>query len=872
MHKRWLILIAILILTNLGMAEVLDLKTRQLVEELNQSNWKQADLASNAATVPGALKPFSVQRDAESGLVVTAFLKTETGIFNETELAAHQIRLNGKFDNIYSVEIPLSRISQLNQIEGIKWVELSRKGHLRLDVSRHEIAADRVHQQVTEVGKSFTGNGVIIGIIDSGIDFQHPDFQNVDGSSRILYLWDQTGSGSSPADFDYGAEWTTAQINSRQSNHEDTQGHGTHVTGIAAGNGRGYSDKRYSGIAPAADLIVVATSSWTTDISDGIQYIFQKAQQLNRPAVINLSIGSQEGPHDGTSLFDAAVDNLVGKGKIIVGAAGNEGTKYIHFNQTVSNDSVFTCFARSSDGLDQYYFIDLWGKTGANLKVAAMAVDPNNKSIRFYAATDKRNLRKYFIVNSDTVATLWLGYETSQLNNHQHYNFLFDFKSEINHYDWYIRVSGNGTFNAWTENNPTGIHFKPTPPASFPYNSRLYVGGNNNSSVGEIGGTAQKIISVGAYNSKNSWTNYQNYTYQLTPAPSLGSLAAFSSLGPTRDGRLKPDLTAPGNIIAAALSRSSDPGNFSEARIVHLPAAPNYDGGYVCMEGTSMSAPHVTGTVALMLEANANLAPEDVRVLLQRNARSDQFTGSVPNNSWGAGKVDTYYAVKNAATYTAVNSTPNSIAPRLFHLLGNFPNPFNATTIIQFELKETSTVKLNIYDCLGRQVTEGFEEVVTAGKHFYRFSAKDLPSGIYFYQFVVNSRFEKNTKNGTRQMKISKFFSIGLLAFFILPGCASQNRYGHSDLTQFYQEADLSTEQMYQRLLEKNQPNQIVSLFIQCTECTPAHQDSLKALGVQINAVNKNLLTARVPVLEIPTVANLSFVKKIENARAGKPK
>jgi len=733
MDKIQFICTLMLVWVHLATADVLDIKTRQLLEELKTPGIEQVD----RVTAPAQLKPFAVQTNAAGVQVISAFIQVDPDEFTPADLAGLEIQINGQFNDIYSAEIPLTRISELTQIKGIRRVELSRKTRFLLDVSRAEIAADKVHQKVTEVGKAFTGKGVIVGIIDSGIDFQHPDFLKADGTTRLLYLWDQTAGGTSPAGFSYGREWTATQINNRQCTHLDVVGHGTHVSGIAAGNGRGLADKRFTGIAPEADLIVVATSAWSTDITDGIQYIFQKAKTLGRPAVINLSIGSHEGPHDGTSLFDAALNNLTGKGKVVVGSAGNEGTKYIHLNKTMSGDSVFSCFTRSGDGIDQYYFVDLWGKSGANLMVAALAVDPNNKAIKFYAASNKKNVKKSFIVNSDTVATLWLGYEINSSNNHPHYNFLFDFHSEVNRYDWYIRVSGNGAFDAWTENNPAGIHFRPEKPASFPHASGLYLGGNNQSSMGEIGGTSAKIITVGAYNSKNRWTNYLNNTYQLSPPPTLGSLAEFSSQGPTRDGRIKPDISAPGNIIAAPLSRDIPAGSVYEPRLVYLPAAPKYNNGYYCLEGTSMSTPHVTGVVALMLEANANLAPEDVKVLLQRNARRDEFTTSTTNNSWGAGKVDAYYSVKNAATYTEVTESPRQ-SPVAFHLRGNFPNPFNATTLIQFELPEASRVNIRVFDSLGREVQAPEEYYFLAGLQNYRFDATRFASGIYFCQVSVN--------------------------------------------------------------------------------------------------------------------------------------
>ena len=121
-------------------------------------------------------------------------------------------------------------------------------------------------------------------------------------------------------------------------------------------------------------------------------------------------------------------------------------------------------------------------------------------------------------------------------------------------------------------------------------------------------------------------------------------------------------------------------------------------------------------------------------------------------------------------------------------------------------------------------------------------------------------------------MKMRKLLIIGLLVMLLLPGCFRQKKINPMDLTQFYQKADLSTEQIYQRFVAKNQSGQIVSLFIKCSECTPARQDSLRALGIQIHSLSENILTARIPANALPAVAELPFVLAIENARAGKLK
>ena len=185
------------------------------------------------------------------------------------------------------------------------------------------------------------GKNVIVGIVDSGIDWCHPDFIDPDtGTSRILYLWDQTLSPqageSSPSPYGYGVEYDQNIINSAllTCNHnlvreKDDEGHGTHVAGTAAGNGEA-SQGKYTGAAPQAKIIFVKTTFSDADIMDGVSYIFEKAAQLGMPAVVNLSLGGHAGPHDGTSLLSQALDQLSGEGKIVVVAAGNEGGDSVH--------------------------------------------------------------------------------------------------------------------------------------------------------------------------------------------------------------------------------------------------------------------------------------------------------------------------------------------------------------------------------------------------------------------------------------------------------------------------------------------------------------------------------------------------------------
>ena len=183
-------------------------------------------------------------------------------------------------------------------------------------------------------GAGSPGKDVILGIVDSGVDVTHDDFRNPNGTTRISAYWDQNDSTGTPPGFGYGSEWLA---NALVSNPRawDTVGHGTHVAGIAAGNGSAskVDSLRYRliGLAPEAELVVVAVDlSRDTSILDAVAYVFERAESEGKPAVVNLSLGNQFGPHDGQTPLETGIDALVGPGKLVVAAAGNDGVTRIH--------------------------------------------------------------------------------------------------------------------------------------------------------------------------------------------------------------------------------------------------------------------------------------------------------------------------------------------------------------------------------------------------------------------------------------------------------------------------------------------------------------------------------------------------------------
>jgi subtilisin family serine protease len=409
-----------------------------------------------------------------------------------------------------------------------------------------------------------TGRNVIIGIIDTGIDWCHPAFRRSDGSSKVLYFYEPATN----------TEYTKTQIeqfiNQGRCN-EDYHGHGTHVAGIA------------SYIAPDADLIVVRTNLYDTDIIRGLEYLKNKKNALGRPMVVNMSLGGHFGPHDGTSMLERAIANLSGNGFVVVAAAGNEGNKKLH--AVISGiSSTVSVRLNSPDNV-----IDGWYKNGT-LRVEFC--DSSNRCLSAEpGASASGNLSGGCRVDIDNTAT------SHPLNGDG--RFVVEFK-----------CSGNFTI-------------KLTPRSGTP-NADLYLAYENGEFMdcflddgfggflGTVGepATSPYVIAVGALTSRFVSDDPKSFI-------DLGKIAYFSSRGPTRDGRLKPEVVAPGYYVLGPKTGTSD---------------------YIPLPGTSMASPVVAGLVALILEENPNLDVNGVRGILSSQALSDGFTGSLPNNIYGYGK------------------------------------------------------------------------------------------------------------------------------------------------------------------------------------------------------------------------------------------
>ncbi len=612
---------------------------------------------------------------------------------------------------IMTALVPVNRLRTIANTTGVHRVTAGKSVKKYMDISAGSTGVNLPNTAYPRPAN--TGQNVVVGVIDTGIDIEHPDFIDSLGNTRIVAIWDHTldpgdvgNVVGSPTGFSYGTLWNSTIIQQGYSNclHRDNDGHGTHVAGTAAGNGSASAlDGPYTGLAPEAKLVIVKfdfdnekNRNADTYILDGINWIYQQAAALGLPAVINMSLGSDYGPHDGSTAEERGIDDLTGANKLICISAGNAGGSYagpsfptygspIHGSgsSTTSNDFVFETAPGYSPGADDdYVFFDVWY--------------PGSDTNRIQITTPSG--LKYPPNFSGSYANLWVtdgtqgGFDTGEglvyVSNVSAASSSWDSDNgdnniyiEISDYygtnpaagEWKVEIiplTGGDTYHAWhgfSDSMNTAYFWYDSGFASHTWGDTAdpYLSDN----VMTIGspGSALSAISIGAYQTKNSWParEYDDWenpsspfilVYQQYNVPPLDyynqfymeDLAYFSSRGPSRDGRTQPFISAPGVGIIASLSQTTlnDPNEDYFRQLNRV----EYNGFYAALQGTSMSSPHATGSVALLLEeaASQGLSPDphDIKLFLQNGANKDSYTGLNPadlsdaNNDWGFGKID----------------------------------------------------------------------------------------------------------------------------------------------------------------------------------------------------------------------------------------
>ena len=529
------------------------------------------------------------------------------------------------------------------------------------------------------------GEGVVVGVVDSGVDWRHQDFKNNDGATRILGIWDQYGQGGTPpAGFTYGIGYTSANINAgncAEQDEESAGGHGTHVTGTAAGNGRGTGNGqpagRFEGVANRAEIVFCKYQGEQTMV-DALNYCFNAAQSAGKPIAVNLSQGWVFGPHDGTTLVEQNLNAITGpevRGKIVVFAAANSGGQSIYAHSDAlpgpSGDQYpylsFGFYNRTGPkggGVEVYY------NPGSSLRARVVY----SKNGTAYPVTDwiafGNNTGSQQISSGPLQSLPYEASNAAYANGLGNWNvFKFDVVDRtgaggVEGSTFIIQLDGAGTaINAWHSWRDFGRFFNAND--GLPADP-LRIDGNDTHTLG-YPGSMTNAICVASYVTRTQWTDLDG-TIQTQQGAVLGEISSFSSKGPRVDGLDKPDIAAPGEALLSTLASTLT--QVSRSSIER-------DGVHQKMQGTSMAAPVVTGFVALMLQKNPNLNVQEARDFIRNHARDAGATGWDP--IWGAGKLDCP-AVINAMGGANPTPVPTNTLPANLPTATSTPIPQNTPT------------------------------------------------------------------------------------------------------------------------------------------------------------------------------------------------
>lgn len=504
------------------------------------------------------------------------------------------------------IVIEEERIGQLAQLPEVEFIEKPKKLYFQTDVGRQVSCIDIVQ----DMPLSLRGKGTLIGIVDSGIDYENAEFRNEDGTTRIVSLWDQSVNGRPPAGYLAGTEYTREQIDAALATEDkevrrqmvktsDVSGHGTSVAGIAAGNGRGSEGRRFRGAAPEAELIIVKMGApreggfpRTTELMRGVDYIVRKAVELRRPVAINISFGNTYGSHDGTSLVERFLNDIADMWKnVICIGSGNEGASAGHVSGKVRrqiSETVELAVQQREPALS----IQIWKSYVDEMGVSV--ISPSGRQAGpFY---EFLGAQRYIL--GDTELLIYYGEPKPYSVKQEIYLSLLPGKQYIESGVWKIVLTPgrivDGEYQMWL-------------PTQTSLNMGTAFLQPNSMSTLTIPSTASLAVTVAAYDARTF------------------SYADFSGRGPAGmyegENVLKPDIAAPGVRVTAPV-----PG-----------------GGYQSFSGTSFAAPFVTGSAALLMEwgivrgNDPYLYGEKVKAYLRKGAKQLAGYERWPNALLGYG-------------------------------------------------------------------------------------------------------------------------------------------------------------------------------------------------------------------------------------------
>lgn len=680
---------------------------------------------------------------------ISLLFEGECQNFNEKNIFSHVSKIS---ENISTAFVKIENLPLLESIQCLKYADIGEKLDLEVNNARITTNTNSVHMG-TGISQAYTGTGVIVGIIDEGFDYTHPNFKDINGNLRISRVWERTNSNGTPPTslgFTYGSEYngSTAILN-KQKDMID-QSHGTHVAGTAAGTGTG-NLSLLKGMAPNSEIVLVSgyrptegylSTSTNFTYIDAITYIKNYAASVNKPVVINMSFGTTLGPHDGTTIEETAINSMANTQKLVlVASAGNDGGDKKHavlnytneINKFLVLDNTIPV-VNNTPTTENYSIVDIWSQNLSTSGSFEFVIWVENivtgtvDSQYIFGIVNGMGTATFDLIDTDNCSgctddqySVGLSSEINPINNKMHLTIT----TVNNNNDTWDRLviaikSTNNTIHAWSNNCDFGS-----------WSGYNFTQGDGYFTVGSPG-SASGVITVGSYNVTNE-----------SPYPGLsGTLSTFSSKGPRADSNLtiKPDVTAPGNRIVSSLSSfdsTYQSGGLWVSDVTNTYGTHTYGK----MQGTSMAAPVVTGIVALWLQAAPELTTNDVKILIANTSNPDSqvttpfdFYGNTystpPNIKWGYGKIDALLGMQLIEQVLNIDT---------FDKKNNFVVYPNPTTSKIFITSKEYISSYEIYNTLGQKVKGGSFNAVLDQQEL---DITALQNGLY----ILNLKGDKTIK------------------------------------------------------------------------------------------------------------------------------
>lgn len=522
------------------------------------------------------------------------------------KLEANGVKVTGKFSDFVTASIPVNKLEAVSQMKGVKQVGISRNARLLTDVAKGIVNADKAWDG-TNYGlpQGYTGQGVVVGLIDDGIQFNHRAFLDDNGNTRVKAVYMPNASsanGGTTVSIDgvqmMGYQYTTPSQIANLTCDDSGESHGTHTTGCAAGSHVG----NYAGMAPEADLILCGCGSSLTEnaIVSSAKYIGWYAQQLGKPCVISISLGSDIGPHDGTSITSRAYTEVANTyGAVILLAAGNEADILGHARKTLSSNDDYMAVTNNVSGSwwgSSTGACDIWNSTSDELQ------------IKVIVGSSQSNWMTSGTFNGVTVEG-----GVDAYNNR--YNLYIE--SSESSATYVIKGQAGNTISVYTDCWYSTLSSSSGSVSGYTITPGTYEG----SMCDDM--TSPKVISVGAQASRSSDGYGQ------------GDVAYFSSYGVDCNGVNQPFITAPGHYVISSINGYDSYQSSSWSMTYN---GQTYKWGQ--MSGTSMATPCAAGVVALYLQADPTLDVDRVKEIIAETATAYPSGSSSPVMARGHGIIN----------------------------------------------------------------------------------------------------------------------------------------------------------------------------------------------------------------------------------------